>query len=296
MHTAAPAPLRAVMYLITGLVTFVALDSLVKYWSRDLSVLVSVWFRYVFQALVMALAMAARGVRFHTPMPGRHLVRGALLLVVSVLGTLSVVMMPLGEFAALVMLTPLVVVLLSVLVLRERVNGLRWLLLLTGFAGAVLVLRPSALTLGWYVLMPLAVVMAYAGYQLLTNRMARTEDPMAMHCFTGLFGALAMTLVLPWIWQPVADPWVWGVFVLIGVLGTTGHFLLLLAFAAAPPSTLSVYLYVQIALSVLAGWLVFDHMPHPLAWIGIALIVGSGVLSAWHAGRRQRQTLAPARP
>lgn len=294
MRPAAPGPLRAVLWLISGLVAFVVIDSLVKYWSRDLSVLVSVWFRYVFQAVVMALAMAGRGLRFHTTMPGRHLLRGALLLVVSVLGTLSVVMMPLGEFAALVMLTPLVVVLLSVLVLRERVDGLRWALLLAGFAGAVLVMRPSALTLGWKVLMPLAVVLAYAGYQLLTNRMARTEDPMALHCFTGLFGALALTVALPWIWQPVADPRVWGVFVLIGVLGTGGHFLLLLAFAAAPPSTLSVFLYVQVALSVLAGWLVFDHMPQPLAWAGIALIVGSGLLSAWLASTRHRR-LALAR-
>lgn len=289
---ATTGPLRAVLLLLCGLVTFVVIDSLVKYWAHDLAVLVTVWFRYVFQALVMALVMAARGVRFHTTMPGMHMLRGALLLVVSVLGTLSVVLMPLGEFAALVMLTPLVVVLLSVLVLRERVDALRWVLLLTGFAGAVLVLalQRSALSLGWYVLMPLAVVLAYAGYQLLTNRMARTENPLALHCFTGLFGALALSLALPWIWQPVSDPRVWGIFVLVGVLGTGGHFLLLLAFATAAPSTLSVFLYLQVALSVLAGWLVFDHMPQPLAWVGIGLIVGSGLLSAFALDARTRAT------
>lgn len=285
-------PLRAILLLLGGLSTFVLIDSLVKYWSGDLSVLVTVWFRYVFQAVIMAVVMGARGVSFRTRKPGWHLARGALLLVVSVLGTLSVVMMPLGEFTALIMLTPLVVVLLSVLLLRERVDGLRWALLLCGLAGAILVLQPSALSLGGYVLMPLCVVLAYAGYQLITNRMARTEHPMAMHCYTGLFGAVGLTLALPWIWQPVNAPHLWFLFVLIGLLGTCGHFLILLAFSAALPSTLSVFLYAQIALGVLSGWLVFAHVPPALAWIGIALIVASGVLSAWLASVRHRQALA----
>lgn len=292
-HPASSGPLRAILLLLGGISTFVVIDSLVKYWSNEWSVLVTVWFRYVFQAVVMTLVMLARGVSFRTAKPGWHLARGALLLVVSVLGTLSVVMMPLGEFTALIMLTPLVVVLLSVVLLRERVDALRWILLLTGFAGAILVLQPSALSLGWYTLMPMGVVLTYAGYQLITNRMARTEHPMAMHCYTGVFGAVGLTLALPWIWQPVHNPNLWFLFVLIGVLGTCGHFLILLAFSAAPPSTLSVFLYAQIAMGVLSGWLVFSHVPPALAWVGIVLIVASGLLSAWLANvRHRRQAVA----
>lgn len=287
MKATPQGPLGSVLLLLMGLTLFVAIDVTVKSFSAALSVLVTVWFRYLFQALSMAVWMRARDIPFRTARPLQHIGRALLLLGVSVFGTLGVVRLPLGEFTTIVMLTPVMVVLLSVLLFGERVDGLRWLLLLASLSGALLVLGPTSLHLGWTVLLPVAVVLFYSSYQIVTNRMARKEHPIAMHFYNGLVGALALTAALPWLWQSLDRPLLWGVILLIGVMGTAGHLFMLLAFARTSPALLSVFLYVQVALAVLAGWLVFDHVPPPLAWLGITLIVGSGLFSALRVVARQ---------
>ena len=286
MHARSHSFSLAALLLVGALTFFVSIDVLVKWWAGTLSVLVTVWFRYLFQALSMAALMGVKRVPWRFVHPWLHLVRGSLMLVVSVTGTLSIVVMPLGEFAAIVMLTPLVVVLISALLFKESVAVLRWLLLAAGFAGAVLVLNPASVQLGWSVLLPLATVLAYASYNWLTNTMARREHPYAMHFSTGLVGALALTAALPLIWQPITEPLHYLIFLGIGLASTVGHFMLLLAFASVSPSRLSVFLYFQIPLAVCAGWLVFGHWPTPQAWAGIALIGFSGMLTVWEGGRR----------
>lgn len=276
----------AALLLIGALTCFVLIDVLVKWWAGTLSVLVTVWFRYLFQAVSMGALMGVQRVRFQPQSPWLHLIRGSLMLVVSVSGTLSIVLMPIGEFAAIVMLTPLVVVLISALVFKERVSFARWAVLAMGFAGAVLVLNPTSVDLGWYALLPLATVLAYASYNWLTNYMARSEHPYAMHFYTGLVGAVAMTAALPLIWRPIEEPLHYLLFLGIGLVSTVGHFMLLIAFASASPSRLSVFLYFQIPLAVCAGWLVFGHWPVPLAWAGICMIGVSGMLTVWEIGRR----------
>lgn len=275
----------AAMLLLGALTCFVSIDSTVKWWAGTLSVLVTVWFRYLFQAISMAALMGAKRVPFRPGRPLWQLVRGLLMLIVSVSGTLSIVMMPIGEFAALVMLTPLVLVLISALVFKERIDVFRWILLAAGFAGAVLVVNPTSVHLGWYVLLPLATVLAYASYNWLTNHMARSEHPYAMHFYTGLVGTVVLTATLPLIWQPIEDPRHYLVFLAIGLLSTVGHFMLLMAFATASPSRLSVFLYFQIPIATFAGWLVFGHLPSPTGWAGILLIGVSGALTVWTTGR-----------
>jgi drug/metabolite transporter (DMT)-like permease len=275
--------------LLLALLLFVALDTTVKSVSKEYAVLVTVWFRYLFQAIIMAIwLLPTRGLSgLKTSRPFQQALRGALLLVSGSLASLSLVHMPLGEFTAIAMLTPLIVVLLSIVVLKERVGFLRWILLVAGFFGAVLVLRPNAMNLGWYMALPIGMVLVFSVFHLHTSHMARTEDPLLMHFYTGCFGALVMTAILPWIWTQAPDPHIWLMLLLIGVFATVGHLLMLIAFASAPASTLSPFMYAQVAFAVVAGCLVFDHFPGAVEWGGISLIVVSGVLSAWIMARRQ---------
>ena len=282
-------PLAAVLLLLLALTFFVALDTTVKAVSREYAVLVTVWFRYLFQAVLMALwLLPTRGLAgLTTSRPYQQAFRGALLLISGALASLSLAHMPLGEFTAIAMLTPLIVVLLSVLLFKEQVSLLRWGLLLVGFVGAVLVLQLNSMAVGWHMLLPIAMVFFFAGFHLLSSHMARTEDPLLMHFYTGCFGAVVMTAVLPWIWSEAPDLHIWTMLLLIGVFATVGHLLMLIAFASAPAATLSPFMYAQIALAVMAGWLFFDHFPGYVEWIGISLIVISGVSSAWVMARKQ---------
>ncbi|MCY1359720.1 Riboflavin transporter [compost metagenome] len=228
-----------------------------------------------------------------TAHPRFQLLRGALLLLVSVLSFISVQYMPVGEFTAIVMITPLVVTLLAALLLKERVSALRWVLVTGGFVGALLVVQPGGDVIGWASLLPLVMVFTYAWFQILTSQMARTEDPMTMHFYTGWVGALVATAILPLVWQAIPDTNTFALLCLVGLMGTVGHFLLILAFARAPASTLTPYLYTQIGFAMLCGWLVFKHIPGRLELTGIVLIVVCGATASWITAREHRLPVEP---
>lgn len=287
MHHLDHRPLVGIAFILLAVACFAALDTTVKHLSATVSVLLAVWFRYMFQAVVMSgVILPTRGWRsLHTAHPGLHALRGLLLLLVSSLAFMSLVYMPLGEFTAIIMLTPLVVMLVAAVFLKEQVNGLRWLMVAGGFGGALMVIQPTGQAIGWAVLLPLAMVVFYAWFQILTSRMTRTEDTMTMHFYTGWVGALLMTLALPWVWQNIPDWITFFWLCMAGVFGTVGHLMLILAFKRAPTATLAPLLYAQVGMAVLAGWLVFDHIPGALELWGIALIVVCGATGVWLSAR-----------
>ncbi len=287
-----------VAFLVLAVACFAVLDTAVKYVGAFVPILVAVWFRYVFQALaVSALMLPVRGrTLLRTEHPRFQLLRGCLLLTVSVLSFVSVQHMPVGEFTAFVMTTPLVVTLLAALFLKERVSLLRWALVSGGFVGALLVVQPGGASFGWATLLPLAMVVTYAWFQILTSQLARTEDPMTMHFYTGWVGALIATAILPLVWQAIPDATTFALLCLVGLMGTVGHFLLILAFARAPASTLTPYVYAQIGFAMLCGWLVFDHIPGALELAGIALIAICGATASWLTAREKQLPIQPPEP
>lgn len=288
-------PLAGIAFLIVAVACFAVLDTAVKYISAVVSVLLAVWFRYLFQAvLVSAVMLPVRGRSLlRTAHPRFQVLRGALLLLVSVLSFFSVSLMPVAEFTAIIMISPLMVTLLAAVFLREKVSALRWMLVCGGFAGALLIVRPGGEVLGWASLLPLLMVLSYASFQILTSKMARTEDAMTMHFYTGWVGALIMSLVAPFVWQVIPDLRTLAILCLIGLMGTVGHFLLIQAFARAPASTLSPYLYVQIGFAVFTGWVVFGHVPGPIEFAGMALIAVCGATAGWLTARQSRLPVDP---
>lgn len=287
-----------VLFLILATACFAVLDTSVKYVGAFVPVLLAVWFRYVFQAVAVALVMLPLRGRslLKTAHPRFQLLRGCLLLMVSVLSFVSVQFIPVGAFTAFVMTTPLVVTLLAAFFLKERVSALRWALIGGGFMGALMVVQPGRDVVGWASLLPLVMVFSYAWFQILTSKMARTEDPMTMHFYTGWVGALLSSLSLPVIWQAIPDTRTLAVLCLIGLMGTIGHFLLIQAFARAPASTLSPYLYAQIGFAMFCGWVVFDYVPSGLEITGIAFIVVCGATASWLTARENRLPVEPPEP
>ncbi len=282
-----PSALTGIGLLIAATACFAVLDTSVKLVGAIVSVLLVIWFRYAFHAVaVTAVMLPLRGrAVLRTGHPRFQLLRGVLLLSLSLLGFVALQQMPVGEFTAILMVTPLAVTLLGATVLRERVSAWQWLLVTGGFVGVLLVVRPDSGDIGWAGVLPLVMVFLSAWFQILTAKMARTEDPMTMHLYTGWVGAIAASVLLPFVWQAIPDGRTLALLVLIGVMGTLGHLLLILAYQRAPASTLSPYLYTQIGFAMLTGWLVFDHTPGPIELAGIALIVACGAVNGWRTAR-----------
>ncbi len=271
-----------ILLIITATLAFALLDSVTRHTTQVAPVLMLLWFRYAFQAgstLVMRLPVQKSSL-FATPNPKFQLLRGMLLLFTSLCGFFGLQHLPVGEFTAIVMLSPMVATAMAAVVLKNHVAHLRWVLMAVGLGGVLLVVRPGGQVFGWALLFPVGLVGTYAWFQVLTSRLSGDENPYTTHFYTGLVGTLAVGPTLLWSWstQALVDYWPW--FLALGTLGTFGHLMLIRAFNRASAVVLSPYLYTQIAFATLSGWLFFNHVPDALAWVGIAVIAVSGVGNA----------------
>jgi drug/metabolite transporter (DMT)-like permease len=280
--------------LVTGAVAcFATLDTTTRFVSTGVPLLMALWFRYAFQALSTTLVVfPLRGMRvLRTANFRYHALRGLLLMSATMLAFVSLKYTPVAEFTAIVMITPLVITLVSAFSLGEPVSPVRWILVIGGFAGTLMIVRPQSDDFNWALLLPVTLVGINVWFQLLTSKMARTEDPMTTHLYTGWVGTLVATCILPFVWTQIDSPAFWGGLILMGFMGTIGHFLLILAYQRASAVTLTPYLYGQIGFAMLGGWLVFSHIPDGWSLAGIGMITLCGALSAWLTGWETRQRL-----
>jgi drug/metabolite transporter (DMT)-like permease len=290
-----PHPLAGIALVIAACACFSSLDTTTKFVSASVPLLMALWFRYAFQAIATTVAvLPTRGMRvWRTQHPRFQVLRGVLLLTSSLFAFASLKYMPVGEFTAIVAIAPLVVTVLAATVLKEHVSPVRWLLVAGGFVGTVIIIRPGGESFQWATLLPLGLVGTNAWFQVLTSRLARTEDPVTMHLYTGWVGTAIASLALPFVWTSIDRPFLWMLLCFMGVMATIGHFLLILAYQRAPAATLSPYLYSQIAFAMLAGFIVFHHVPDQWSLVGMVLIAICGAAGGWLTVRESRIVLEP---
>ncbi len=283
---------------VAAVACFAALDTTTKVTTASVPLLMALWFRYAFQAVATtAVVLPLRGMAvWRTLHPKFQCLRGVLLLTSSLFAFASLKHMPVGEFTAIVMVSPLAITVLAATVLRERVSALRWLLVAGGFAGTLVVIRPGGEAFTWASLLPLGLVASNAWFQVLTSRLARTEDPVTMHLYTGWVGTAIASVMLPFVWTALPAGWLWLALCFMGLAATVGHFMLILAYQRAPAATLTPFLYAQIAFAMLGGWLVFGHLPDAWSVAGMAAIAACGGAGAWLTVRegRRRPAAEPA--
>lgn len=279
-----------IVLTLAAMVCFAALDTTTKHVSASVPLFMALWFRYAFQAIATTvLVLPVRGLAvLRTAHPRFQLLRGVLLLMSSLFAFFSLRYMPVGEFTAIVMVTPLIITLLASTSLGEKVSPLRWALVIGGFAGTMVILRPWHDAFEWATLLPLGLVICNSWFQVLTSRLAKTEDPVTMQLYTGWVGALLASLALPFVWTSLATWSLWGWLLLMGCAATVGHFMLILAYQRTPAATLTPYLYAQIGFAMLGGWIAFAHVPDRLAMLGILLIAVCGAAGAWLAMHESR--------
>lgn len=287
----ARSALSGIGFAVLASACFATLDTTTKHISASVSLLVALWFRYAFQAVVTtAIVWKGRGGRlFFTRHPRFQLARGLLLFVSSLLAFFSLRYMPVGEFTSIVLMAPLVITLLAAWTLKERVSPMRWALVVGGFLGTLVIIRPDSQHFDWAVVLPLILVVTNSGFQVLTGRLAQEqEDPITTHVLTGWTGTLLASVMLPFVWETPPDAVVWLQLGLMGLMATLGHFLLILAYGRTPAATLTPYMYAQIGFAMLGGWIVFDHMPDRWTLIGMGLVALCGALGAWLTLRESR--------
>lgn len=284
-----PHPLLGVLLIAGATLAFASMDNSIRLLGHRLPVIFIFWARYAFQAVVMGLWLAGRHGRagFASGSPRFQGLRGLLLTATSALSFYGLQHVPAPEFTAVAMLAPLLVIAGAAAWLGEPVRPAQRVLVVAGFLGAVLVVRPGSGLFGLAALYPAAFAVVFAAFQLLTRRLAGHEPPATTHFYTGAVGTL---LLLPFLLAggvdlvavvTAAPGWTLGLALLLGVLGTGGHLLLILAFGVAPAATLMPFSYLQIGFATLIGAAIFGSWPDGWSLTGMAVIAASGATAAW---------------
>ena len=280
----AHVPTSAILLVVASVLCFTLLDAITRYTTQLYPVPLLVWARYGVQMLAM-IAWLGPSMRFdmlQTRRPGLQIVRSIVLLASSMLFVTALRSLPLAEATALNYSTPVIVVLMGRLFLKERMTPMRIAFVLAGVLGMVLIVRPGSSVFQGGALYALSAALFYAGYQILTRLLAG-ENPRVLLFYPALVGTLLLSVFAPGFDWPAHMPWTHvGLIVAAGLFGTLGHFLFILAFRHAPASAITPFTYMQLVWATLVGFIAYRHFPDGYT------IAGSGLVIALHERRRAR--------
>lgn len=279
------------MLFAVAVILFAGLDATAKYLSMVWPVAFLAWGRYLAHLLLMTIFLGPtwRARLLLSRRPVTHIVRGSMLVAVTVLMMAAFKRMPLAEATSIVFASPLLVVLGARPILKEQIGALQWIAVLMGFIGVLMITRPGNNLDPIGTACALTAAIAYAIYQLMTRMMSATEHPVTMLYYTALTGTVILSFALPTLDLPRSPHWSEVLAITaLGCLGGGGHFLLTRAFREAPASLLAPLVYTQLPWATLAGWLVFGNLPGLLATGGMAVICAAGLLIAFEGNRTAR--------
>jgi drug/metabolite transporter (DMT)-like permease len=266
---------------LVGYTCFTIIDSCAKWLTQHggLPTMEVVFIRYAAQMLlVLALFLPSRGRTLaRTEKLPLELVRALALLGSTILNFLAIQFLPLTITASIMFTSPLILVALSIPLLGETVGWRRWLAILVGFVGVLIIVRPGTGAFHPAVLLSLAAASCGALYMLLTRKLAGVDSVSTQQFYVGL---VSTTLMLPfalggWVWPQ--DPATWFAFGLIGVAAFTGHQVITIAHRFAPASVLAPFSYVQIISMTASSWIVFNQPPEMWLFVGAPIVTASGL-------------------
>ncbi len=272
-----PAPWRGAALLVAAMGAFSLSDVLAKQLAPDLSPVQVAWVRYAL-LLATVLPCARRPTAWRTRHPLLHAGRSAGLIGSAVLFQHAIQAMPVAEATAMVFASPLFVTLLAALTLGETVSARRWLAVLLGFVGVLVVVQPGQLAFGGAEVFPLLSSMAWAGAVICTRRLASESVWTTM-----LYPAVAGTLLLaPWLpaSELVSSPRRALTALAMAASWCAAQWLTVLAYRSAAASSIAPFAYSQLLWAALLGAAVFGHVPQGMALAGMGLILVSGALAA----------------
>ena len=281
-------PLLGIGLMVLAVTLGASLDAFAKWLTQHYPVAQIVAVRFAAQTAVAFLLVPWIGMRgiLHTGAPGLHVLRGVAMIAASALFVGALSQLPLATSVVLGQTSPLIAAAIAVPLLGERVTPRHWAIVLGGFAGVVVVLRPAPDLFGWSVMLPLGSAAAYAVYQVVTRRVSAIDPAVPSLFYSSLVGCVLAFCVAPfvWVWP---TPLHAALMIAHGALCGVSHFLVIRALMLAPVSLTAPFGYAGLLWAIALGVLVFGERPDLATLGGGALIALAGVLLAREAVRRR---------
>lgn len=258
---------------------FALLDGSAKWLVAGVPVIVVVWLRFVTHVVFAGIVLfPLRGVALIRTRHLRwHLLRSLMFVAMTGINFWALQYLQLTVTSSIFFSVPIMIALASAPLLGERLDAGRWIAILAGFAGVLVIIRPGSAEFHPAMLASVVNAMLYAAFMMMTRRLAAYDSPETIQYLPAVGAAIGLAPFALAAWQSPSGWLEWTVACLLGVLGGCGHYLLALAHRYAPASVIAPFLYQQVIYMALFGYLVFGDVPSPGLWLGAAIVIGSGL-------------------
>jgi drug/metabolite transporter (DMT)-like permease len=275
---------------------FACLDTTAKYLNTQMDSLQVAWARYT-SAFVLTLIISnplTHPGLLRTRSPKLQITRSLLLVGSTALNFLGLRWLQLDEALSIIFTFPLLVAIISGPMLGEWIGWRRWTAIGFGFVGVLLITRPGLGGMHPAALFTLGATICYGFYAVITRIVSRVDSNQTSLFYANFIGALVMLPVIPVVWQPPVDWAVALLMVMIGVLGSTGHYFLIAGHKLAPASVLSPFVYTQLIWVIIFGYLVFGQVPNSWTIVGAAIVIASGLYLLYRERKLGKSTTSEA--
>ena len=266
--------LVSVCYLLFSL-----LDGSAKWLVGSMPVIMVVWLRFVTHALFAGVVLfPLKGMSLVKTRHLRwHMLRALMFIAMTGINFWALQYLQLTVTSSIFFSVPIMIAVASALVLGERIDTGKWVAIVAGFAGVLVIVRPWGEEFHPAMLAAVVNAILYAAFLLMTRRLAAYDSPETIQYLPAVGAAIGLAPFALAAWQSPNGWLEWTVACLLGVLGGCGHYLLALAHRYAPSSVIAPFLYQQVIYMALFGYLVFADVPSPADWLGAGIVIGSGL-------------------
>jgi drug/metabolite transporter (DMT)-like permease len=281
------ATAQGILLMIATMFFFSVMDTMAKEVAHRTDTVMAIWARYAGQTVVVALLVAPRIKEvLKTGYPGLQLLRSIFLLIATCLFFFGFVIIGLANAAAIMSLNPILITVGAALVLGERFGPRRAFGVAAALVGALIIIRPGSDVFSAEALLPLGAAVAYSGYALTTRFVGRDEDAWTSLLYTATFGALVLSVIVPFFWVP-PDATSIMLMLVLGSVGAIGHFCLIRALMVAEASAIAPFTYFGLLFATIWGMTIFGEYPDAYTYLGALVIAGAGIY-VWHRETRVR--------
>jgi drug/metabolite transporter (DMT)-like permease len=285
--------LLGIGFVLIGYLCFTVIDSCAKWLSgHGMPTTEVVFVRYAGQLiLVSALFLPSRGTELvRTRSWKLEILRGLCLLGSTTFNFVAITFLPLTVTASIAFTMPLMLCALSIPLLGETVGWRRWLAILVGFAGVLIIVQPGSAAFHPAVILSLIGALFTALYILLTRKLAGIDSTTTQQFYAALVATLCIAPFAFGGWTWPADVAGWSAFAMIGAAALIGHQFLTTAHRFAPASVLAPFGYFQIIFMTASSWLIFNQPPDFWVYVGAPVVIGSG-LYIWLRERKLQKAV-----
>ena len=277
--------MKAIFYNLLAWAILPFMDTIAKYLSSELSFFQITWARYFFTVLFTLPFMFfffKKNLTWSTQ-PKLQIFRGLTLLFANILFFYSISIISMAKALTLAFVAPLITTALSPIFLGEKVGVRRWSAVIIGFVGSLIVIQPGFIEFNLASISALGTGFFYGIYLVITRKLHSSDSPLLTLLLTGVVGAVLASFFVPVVWiNPTFNQW--SLLALMGIFACLGHLFLILSLKYADASKLAPFGYFEIVTNVILGYYFFGDFPHYWTWVGLAIIVCSGIYISLREG------------